>query len=104
LSPKVFDILLGLAKENHFFVFVLNNELLNHCLLVSLILNKHTSVLDSVRDLIRICAHQINQQRVLKLFLSDVLNVGGNGGGEDHSLCVGHMLLQNFNVLIEAHV
>jgi hypothetical protein len=104
LSSKLFDVLLGLAEENHFFVFVLNDELLDHGLLVAMILNNHASVLDSVRDLILICAHQINQQRVLKLLLSDFLNVGGNGGGEDHSLCVGHMLLQNFNVLIEAHV
>ena len=95
---------LRIAEDKDLEVAILHDELLYALLLRSPILAEHDLVADRVGHLNGVFPHQVNHQRVLHVFCSDLLNVLGHGRRKDHRLCVRHVALNLHDVLLEAHV
>lgn len=102
---KLVGLSLGVSENEDFLVSVVAHILLYQVLLVLVGgRTNHSDVLNAVGYLVFVLAHQIDQQRVLHFALCDFLNVLRHSGTEDHGLSFWHLLLQSFDVAVEAHV
>jgi hypothetical protein len=95
---------LGVREDQNFKSPILGDEISDHFVLLRFGIAQNADVLNSVRDLVRISADQINQQRRLHFFTCDLLNVLWHRSREDHRLSVRHRSLKALNILAEAHI
>lgn len=100
---KVLGLDFGLRKNENFFVSVSLDVVFKNFMLFIFVAND-AEVLNAVGDLIGLLADKVDKQGLLHLLSSNLLDVLGHGGTEDHRLSHGHGALQTRDVLVKAHV
>lgn len=102
---EVLGCLLGLRKDDNLLVTVCLDVGLHVLEHLCLILDHHCLVDDPLGHLVGVIAHEINQNWVIHPLLGQLLDKGGDGGGEDHaSGAFGQAFLDLDDVLLETHI